>query len=168
MDHSKGEPKSEPGGNTPAQMWRFQRDVLNPMARALAPVMARSLRQDGETKALAEILGSWDFRDDPASAAPAVFQAVYLCLATAVFEDELGPDNTTLLLDTWYFWQERLQQMILEGRSVWFDDIRTPDRTESLSDLVMRAGKQAKGLLTARLGPDMTRWQWAGFILYLW
>ncbi|MDT8380374.1 MAG: penicillin acylase family protein [Desulfotignum sp.] len=151
---------AEPAGKTAAHMWRFQRDVLNPMARTLAPVMARILRLDQETRALAEILESWDFRDDPASAAPAVFQAVYLCLAAAVFEDELGPDLTGRLLNTWYFWQERLQQMILTGRSDWFDDIRTPDRSETLSDLLVRAGRQAKTLLTRRLGPETAQWQW--------
>jgi penicillin amidase len=154
------DPTAAPGGPTPARMWRFQRDKLNPMARVLAPVMVLALGQEAETRALAEILAAWDFRDDKASVAPAVFQAVYLCFARAVFEDELGPDHTDRLLDTWYFWQERLQRMILEGRSDWFDDRRTPDRTETLSDLLVRAGRQAKMLLTHRLGPDMAQWQW--------
>ncbi len=149
-----------PGEKTAARMWQFQRDVLNPMARTFAPEMARVLRQDAETKPLAEILAAWDFRDDKTSAAPAVFQAVYLYFARTVFEDELGSDHTDRLMDTWYFWQQRLQRMILEGRSVWFDDIRTPDTTETLSDLFIRAGKQAKALLADRLGPDMTQWRW--------
>jgi penicillin amidase len=151
---------SVPGSKTPEQMWEFQRDVKNTMARAIAPKMADALMQHPETRPLGGILAAWDFQDDPAAAAPAVFQAVYLYFARAVFEDELGIDDTGRMLDTWYFWQERLQQMILGGRSVWFDDVRTPNRTETLTDLFVRAGQQAGALLTARLGPDMTKWQW--------
>ncbi len=145
---------------TPEQMWRYQQDVLNPMARSIAPEMTRALMRDPDTRPMAAVLGDWDFHDDPDAVAPTLFQAVYLFFAKAVFEDELGKDNTRLLVNTWYFWQERLQQMVLNGRSDWFDDVRTPDRSETVSDLFVRAGHQAKAYLTGRLGPDMTRWQW--------
>ncbi|MFO7988612.1 MAG: penicillin acylase family protein [Desulfotignum sp.] len=151
---------SSSGPKTPDQMWEYQRDVVNPMARTIAPIMARALMQDPDTRSMGEILEHWDFQDDPDAAAPAIFQTVYLFFARAVFEDELGQDNTDLLLNTWYFWQERLQHMLVDGRSDWFDDVQTPARTETPSDLFVRAGRQARTCLTDRLGPDMDQWAW--------
>ena len=151
---------ADSGPKTPEQMWRFQRDTLNPMARIMAPQIASALMEHPGTRTMGEILGNWNFHDDPDLAAPAIFQAVYLFFARAVFEDELGEDNTRLLLNTWYFWQERLQLMTAQGTSPWFDDVRTPNRTETVSDLILRAGRQAKAKLTDRMGPDMDRWRW--------
>jgi penicillin G amidase len=142
------------------QMWQAQRDVKNQMASAVAPVMAEALRQHIDTRHLGEILDSWNYMDDPEAAAPAVFQAVYTAFAKQVFEDELGEKNSTLLLNSWYFWQERLQQMVLAGRSQWFDDVRTPDRKETLTDLFQSAGRQADLLLKKQMGPDPDQWQW--------
>jgi penicillin amidase len=65
-----------------------------------------------------------------------------------------------MLLSTWYFWQERLQQMVARGTSAWFDDVRTPNCTETPADLFVRAGRQAKAVLTEQMGPDMGQWCW--------
>jgi penicillin G amidase len=149
-----------PDKKSAGQMWQIQRDVKNPMASAIAPVMADALRRHPDTRYLGEILDSWDYMDDPAAAAPAVFQAVYTAFAKQVFEDELGEKNSTLLLDSWYFWQERLQQMVLDGRSQWFDDVRTQDRQETMTDLFQAAGREAAVFLEKQLGPDLHQWQW--------
>jgi penicillin G amidase len=149
-----------PDKKSPGQMWQIQRDVKNRMARAVAPVMADALRRHPDTRQLGEILDSWDYMDDPDAAAPAVFQAVYTAFAKQVFEDELGEKNSTLLLNTWYFWQERLQQMVLAGGSEWFDDVRTPDKKETLTDLFQSAGREATMFLEEQMGPDPHQWQW--------
>jgi penicillin G amidase len=149
-----------PVPKNPGQMWQVQRDVKNRMAQVIAPVMADALRRDPDTRQMAEILDAWDYMDDPAASGPAVFQAVYTEFARQVFADELGEENSTLLLGTWYFWQERLQQMILAGRSEWFDDVRTPDKKETMADLFRTAGLKARGLLEDRMGPDPHHWQW--------
>jgi penicillin amidase len=149
-----------PGRKTPNQMWMFQRDTLNPMARIIAPKMIDALMQHPDTREMGAILSDWNYQDDPDTAGPAIFQTVYRFLAKAVFEDELKNADSDLLLNTWYFWQERLQHMILEGRSVWFDDVRTPDQNETLTDLFLIAGHRARAFLEAALGPDMNRWHW--------
>jgi penicillin amidase len=130
------------------------------MARIIAPKMIDALMQHPDTREMGAILSDWDYQDDPDTAGPAIFQTVYRFLAKAVVEDELKDADSDLLLNTWYFWQERLQHMILEGRSVWFDDVRTPDQNETLTDLFIIAGHRARAFLEAALGPDMTRWHW--------
>jgi penicillin amidase len=77
-----------------------------------------------------------------------------------VFVDELGEPLTRSMLSTWYFWQERFQHMVEEGRSAWFDDIRTTGVRESLPDVLYEAAREAQQELQSRFGSDMRRWTW--------
>jgi len=151
---------SQPGVKTADDHWQFQRDTLNIMARNLAPLMAAALSADSELAGLAEILRGWDFRDDPQKAAPAVFQSIYRHYATQVFRDELGEALAIKMLKNWYFWQERLQAMTLDGSSVWFDDVTTTGQTENRDDMFRRAAKLASAELKEKLGDDPGKWQW--------
>lgn len=55
-----------------------------------------------------------------------------------VVRDELGEELARAMLGNWYFWQERLQRMVLEGGSPWFDDQGTPVK-EGRDELFLRA-----------------------------
>ncbi len=145
---------------TADDMWQYQRDTKNSMAEKIAPTMAKALMNHGDTASMGRLLASWDFRDDPDQAAPAIFQTVYHFFAILVFEDELGKENAADLLGNWYFWQERLEQMILDRSCPWFDNILTPDTTESPGDLFYLAAVKAAALLTQTLGRDPEKWQW--------
>lgn len=149
-----------PGPKPLKANWGFQRDDLNLMAQAVAPIMARALMAAKDTRRMGDILLKWKYHDDPDLAAPTVFQAVYLAFARQVFEDELGPRGAELMLNDWYFWQERLQAMVLAGQSPWFDDKRTADRVETRDQLMRRAGREAKAQLSKRLGDDPAEWKW--------
>ncbi len=109
---------------------------------------------------MGEILSKWNFRDDPDKAGPVIFQTIYKLFALLVFEDDLGNEKAMILLNNWYFWQERLMQMVINGRSSWFDNIRTIDKTESLEDLFHQAALKAKAFLAPKLGHEPEKWQW--------
>ena len=149
-----------PGIKTASDHWAMQRDTKNLMAQRIAPVMASALAAHDDTKDLALILDKWNYHDDPALAAPAVFQSVYRTFAMLVFADELGEQTATTMLKTWYFWEERLMKMVLEGTSTWFDDTTTPDIIETRDNLFYRAALQARGELEKKLGKDPGKWQW--------
>jgi penicillin amidase len=140
--------------------WQFQRDTMNLMAKRIAPLMAKALMAHEETREMGEILAAWDHGDDPDKAAPAIFQAVYRHFALLVFEDELGDDLARTMLDEWYFWEERLQAMVLEGSSPWFDDVRTGRVKESRDDLFYQAALKVSQDLSSSLGKDPARWIW--------
>jgi penicillin amidase len=151
--------------NTPAKKtvddhWRFQRDTVNLMAQKIAPIMAQALVAQADTEKIGQILQGWDFRDSPDSAAPTVFQAVYRQFALLVFADELGSELAKKMLKFWYFWQERLQKMVMEGNSPWFDNINTNDRKETRDDLFHQAGLNAISDMSMRLGDNPAKWQW--------
>jgi len=149
-----------PGQKSAEEHWSFQRDTLNLMAREIAPLMAKALGNHPDTKELAEILSLWNFRDDPDSAAPTVFQAVYREFAFQVFQDELGEELARMMLRNWYFWQERLQRFILEGKSVWLDDLTTKDRVEGIEELFHRAATRVLPGIKAAFGNNPAKWLW--------
>ncbi len=150
-----------PGPKPVDAHWQYQRDAKNLMAEKIAPIMAAALSADKETQEMGRILSAWNFVDDPNLAGPTIFQSVYLNFAKLVFEDELGPEATMTMLKNWYFWEERLERMVLDGSSAWFDDKRTQDLTESRDDLFRRAALKAKAWLEERLGDDDPQiWLW--------
>jgi penicillin amidase len=140
--------------------WEFQRDVVNLMARKIAPIMAKALQTYPDTRELGEMLARWDHCDDPNQAAPTIFQAVYGNFFQLVFEDELGPDLARSMNLEGYYWQERLQKMALDGASPWFDDVRTKDKTETMNELFHKAARMADRELRERFGGESKDWTW--------
>ena len=113
-----------------------------------------------DTKKMGQLLADWDFVDSSDKAAPTVFQAVYGEFALQVYADELGEDLARSMLNNWYFWQERLQKMVLENKSPWFDNITTSDQKETRDDLFHQAALNAIKNLGATLGSDPAKWFW--------
>ncbi|MEA3233002.1 MAG: penicillin acylase family protein [Thermodesulfobacteriota bacterium] len=64
------------------------------------------------------------------------------------------------MLNNWYFWQERLQRMVLENDSPWFDDQKTTDVTETRDDLFYRAAWNATKDLSGQMGSKPEKWLW--------
>ena len=147
-------------GQTPLDMWHYQRDTGNVMARRIAPIMARILLADPDTKDLGQILADWNFKDDPEKAGPLIFQTIYRHFALAVFEEDLGPQKVMIFLTAWYYWQERLLGFVEAGESLFFDDLRTAGTTETMADLFVRAARAARNELAPLLGPDPAQWRW--------
>ena len=148
------------GIKTVDKHWQFQRDTYNLMAKSIAPLMARVLGAHEDTRQMGEILSRWDYHDDPDKSAPTIFQAVYRKFALLVFEDELGEDLAVTMLGNWYFWQERLSKMVVEGNSAWFDNVKTADIKESRDDLFHQAALAAAVDLDSKLGGNPDKWLW--------
>jgi len=145
---------------SPDDHWSIQRDTKNLLAQQIAPLMADALTAHADTKDMALILAQWDYFDNPELAAPAVFQALYRNFARLVFVDELGEDLTTTMLKDWYFWEERLLEMVHKGSSAWFDNVLTPDVTETRDDLIYRAAIEARAELEESCGRNPEKWSW--------
>lgn len=140
--------------------WQFQRDTRNLMAERTVPIMVEALQRDAETSYLAEILSSWDLRDDPDKVGPTVYQEMNRQLIMALLTDELGEELISIYANSWYYWQERLVATMEKGQAEWFDDIGTADQTETLSDIIIRAGHKTINTLSDRLGSNPNRWKW--------
>ena len=149
-----------PGKKSVDDHWAYQRDALNLMAQTIVPILARVLSAREDTQKMGQILAKWDFVDSPDKPAPTIFQAVYREFALLVYVDELGDELTRTMLNNWYFWQERLQKMVLENNSSWFDNIKTADKKETRDDLFHQAALKAGKNLAATLGSDPAKWLW--------
>ncbi|MFH1134650.1 MAG: penicillin acylase family protein [Pseudomonadota bacterium] len=148
------------GRTSAEEQWAFQRDVVNPMAGKIVPIMVNALKQHDDSRPMADVLSGWDCRDQPDAAGPAVFQAVYREFVKLTYQDELGRALADRMLMNWYFWQERTLALVLEGTSNWFDDIGTPDRVETRDDLFHQAAQKAFQEFSPTLGPDPAAWAW--------
>lgn len=149
-----------PGKKTVDEHWQFMRDELNVTARDISPILEQALLAKEETRALGEVLSSWNFRETTDSVATSVYQETYRNLAELVFKDDLGPELSAFFLGNNYFWQERFGLMLKQGESLWFDDITTDDQTETLTELIQQAGLATIADLSDRIGPDLNTWQW--------
>ena len=149
-----------PEQKTVENHWNYQRDTTNLMARQIAPIMAKALLEHKDTKTIGQILAGWDFKDNQDSIASTIFQSVYREFALLVYTDDLGETLAITMLKNWYFWQERLQKMVLEGTSSWFDNVSTGDRKETLDDLFHQAGLNAINYLETILGASPDKWHW--------
>jgi len=139
--------------------WRFMQDTKNIMAAELTPIMAAALAAHDDTLALANTLRSWDAVDRSDSVAPTLFQATWREFARLTFADELGESIAELMLDSSYYWQERLVRLSRDNDNAWFDDVTTDER-ETRDDLLHRAALLARERLTEELGPALRDWRW--------
>lgn len=149
-----------PGKKSVDDHWKFQRDAVNLMAKKIAPVMAKALAAHEDTKNMGSILSAWNFIDHPEKAAPTIFQSVYREFALLVYSDELGEKLAETMLKNWYFWEERLQKMVIEGESSWFDIVNTENKKETIDDLFCQAAVNADKKLKPVLGDDPAKWLW--------
>ena len=138
--------------------WAAITDTKNTLARDLVPLFLPPLQAVPETQAAADMLGGWDYRDEPDTAAPALFQLMMRALVNRIFADELD----TLVYSyegSPYFWQERVYSMLKAGESDWFDNGNTP-QTEDRDDLIRAAALDAWSRLEASLGTNPRAWRW--------
>jgi len=141
-----------------SDFWKFQRDKKNIMAEKLVPAMIKSLSKFKDTKKVVSILSKWDFKDVKNSIAPTLFQEIYTKFAILTFSDELGKDLTDTMLDVQYYWQNRLENMVLLGKSKWFDNIKTK-KVENMDDIFHEAASIALENLKKRYGAE-SNWNW--------
>jgi penicillin amidase len=128
--------------------WQYMHDTKNLQAARMAPILEPLLRASGFT-GFADLLAGWSHVDAAEDRAPLVYQLLYQELARATFEDDLGEALTEEMLGSWYFWQERFDQLVARGDSHWFDDARTTENVEGLPDVVATAAASAETRLAA-------------------
>ncbi len=95
----------------------------------------------------------WDGVLRPDSRPAAIYEVVRLSLAPLVFKTVLGPDLYKRYLGHTAAWQAVLLRLLRTPDSPWWGP-------GGRDPVVERAFDDAHALLTARLGPDRSRWTW--------
>ncbi|WP_445382058.1 penicillin acylase family protein [Robiginitalea sp. IMCC43444] len=141
------------------QMITDNTSSVNPQ---LVADLAREIKvaelSDAEIECL-DILNSWK-GDYPLNSKEAVvFHRWVYFFAEASLSDEMGPEVFQAFLGTHLF-KRMLARLAAMGPSLWWDDIRTPERIETKSELVISSFKKARNSVDRDFGPDTSKWNW--------
>jgi penicillin G amidase len=143
----------------------IQADQRSRFAAKLAPfflenLSSRTSEMDATAKTAYDLLGKWDFSMPVLSVQSTIFEQTYLELIRVIFADEMGEDiyggfTEGDLMAAYY-----IDALTVKKESIWFDNIRTTDKKESLNDDILAAFTVAVNTLKGRLGDDVSKWQW--------
>lgn len=119
------------------------------------------------------LLAGWngDMRAD--SKAAAVFGLFQGEFPRQAFLDELGPDDTSpafraLVRDHHLAYSATQDHLLQRAYSPFWDDVRTPDITETKADILARTLAAAIAQAEDKLGSDRGQWQWGSVHRYHW
>ncbi|MCR4440056.1 MAG: penicillin acylase family protein [bacterium] len=144
---------------------RLQMDRLSLRAKAVVPLFLRAYERAAlpDTGLLHQaylMLRGWDCVEEPQSLACTVFHAAHRHLLHNIFADEMGEELFTAFVAFPGVAFRVTDQVIARGNSPWFDDISTPEKSESLDDLLVRSLVDGVAELRGERGPELSRWQW--------
>ncbi|MEZ4888745.1 MAG: penicillin acylase family protein [Chitinophagales bacterium] len=144
---------------SPEDHWSFILDVTNLHAKRFAPLFAKILLKENETKEMGLLLQNWDYKDEISSTAATVFHVLHEELARFVFGDDMSPELLDKYLNMRYYWLQRSDEIIEKGEEEWLD-IQTTETAEDLDKLLVMAAKASKERLTQLFGENRNDWTW--------
>ncbi len=136
-------------------------DVVSVQARELLPVLLAVQPAGPREAAALELLRGWDGAMRGDSAAAAVYQAYYHAAIETIFADELRDLFSSQYQSRRNFSAMALRAVLLDGRSVWCDDVTTLAITEDCATILARAlTKGVAAMADAQGESDPVRWRW--------
>lgn len=139
--------------------------MINDVTSSMTPVMVnrafaglqRNDLSDREKQAL-DYLQAWDGNYNVESVAPTIYNRFLYEWLENTYKDEMGA--------TFYTYLNTSQQkkvaanQMARTTSVWWDDISTPNKTETKEDIVLRSLSEAVNFLSQQLGDELSNWTW--------
>ncbi len=142
---------------------QFQQDVFSDYARTLTRDLLHvydSVKVSDRAIATAlSYLRNWDFRFTSSDIATTVFHAFFVHLLKNTFEDEMGSPTFEHFVFFNAIPYRVVSQLAASDSSLWWDDIRTPER-ETKGDIFRKSLSDAVNELGHDLGADMKTWRW--------
>lgn len=137
-------------------MLSIQLDKKNLNAEHLTPYLLRIGIDDDFDRQGQDTLRGWDFNQPADSAPAAYFNVVWRNLMSLTFHDQLPesawPDGGSR-------WFEVMRKLLTQPSSVWWDDLRTPQR-EYRDDILREALVDARAEITTKMARDPDSWEW--------
>lgn len=136
-------------------------DVQSPMHRDIAKTLSEVLLASGDARFtdMGRVLQEWNGEMKKEDIAPSIY---FNLLAQTIYRamiDELGwPayqafNNNSISRNTW-------EILVASEQSPWWDNVKTADKKETRTDIVVRAAEESLALLQRHGGPDMQGWRW--------
>ena len=139
-------------------LWNLIFDVKNMQAEKLVPIFVSILDKNEDTQDIAMILKEWNREDEIEEIGASVYNVLYNELLFHLLDDELPDQLEDMFWENGYYWNQRLDSLMLTDHS-FIDNIETPER-ETLSDLVIDSGLRTKEVLTEKFGAEQSNWKW--------
>ena len=146
---------------TPEEIKKVNLDVVSHMHPVIAKQMASVLKATGNVDYLemARILDNWDGNHLVSDIAPSIYYNMLSQTINFAMLDELGGPAFKAIMST-AIPKNSYDILIGNDSSPWWDDISTPGRKETRTDIILKAANQTKKLLTTIFGSDTKQWQW--------
>jgi len=145
-------------------MKKMQLDQKSKLAEHVLPRTLEILSQKGfedTTRSdMVSMLKSWDMVLGKNSMEGAVFENYYYRLAENLFADELGDELFNSFKYHSKFLRIGIHRLFEQDTLSWLNNVNTPDRDESFSDIVIKSFNDAADSLIANYGNDMSAWHW--------
>lgn len=132
---------------TPQDIQRLQMDNYNVFAEMARPVLLKYIDQASLTadeKKYINILSSWNLVSDINEKGATVFNVIWDSLETTIWSDEFAGATTSL---GWPDEITLLESIKRDSLYSFADNIKTPNKKESIADAVMEAVKKATAVL---------------------
>lgn len=151
---------------SPQEMGRLQMDIQSKLALRLKPHMVNillNLSDLSELESMAlQLLRGWDGSMETSSPAATIFEILYYEFGRQLITDELGEELSRRLiaLGSNAILPAFLEQTLNQRKSAWSDDVTTPDKVESVEDILVRSFRSAISYLIKTKGRNIDSWQW--------
>jgi penicillin G amidase len=136
----------------------LQNDNFNVMARRILPSLLPLLQADPKNTAALNALKSWNFQNNADEIGAAIFETWLPLLKKEIWDDEFPESKNMIYPST-----ERTFDLIETKPSpTWFDNISTPNKKETLAEVVNSSFRKTIAELTQEQGPfNPEKWKWS-------
>jgi penicillin amidase len=151
---------------TPDDVRKMNLDIKSEMHADIAQVLSGVLLASGDERftEMGRVLKAWNGEMKKEDIAPSIYFNLLAQTTYRAMIDELGwPayqafNNTSIARNTW-------EILVSSEQSPWWDDVKTTDKKETRTDIVVRAAEKSLALLQQHGGPDMQGWRWEKYHL---
>ena len=137
-------------------------DVTSPVDAAVIADLSRHLDitslNDSQTECV-DALNNWDANYGVEKQEALLYHRWVYHFLRETFADELGKDGFESLLQT-HLVKKLIARMASRENSVWWDDVRTEDITETKTEIISRSFRMAMASVEADFGADSENWRW--------
>ena len=154
------EPKNNWNKETMATMITDVTSAVSPnIIKKLASVIDFNSFSKNEQRAI-DILQLWDGSNTLDNIAPTIYNKFIYVYLKNTFEDELGEELFTQFLST-HLAKRVIANQIKKDTSIWWDNITTPNKTETKKEILSKSLIETIASLENQLGNDIKTWNWS-------
>jgi penicillin G amidase len=142
---------------------KYQTDEISKHAELITPILQEVMKTlditDDFHNYFYDTIKQWDYRYDPITAAPTIFQVFFMHLIDNTFHDELGDELYKQFIQFPSVPIRALDQVLLSNNLTWFDNKNTPE-PETKEEIILKSLNDTYNYLVQKYGTIVDDWRW--------